>query len=191
MSREERRLMYDGDVRQKVDYDYVDDLCTRYFRMENASDPLDKALYQDIKTYLPEDILALNDRIGMHHSMELRVPFVDHTLMEFCAAIPNRLKIRKLEKKYLLKKIARRYVPPDVLSHPKQGFGSPMTSWIRDDLKPFVLENLSEERLKIHNLFNIASVQRILKEHMGRRQNHYKKIFALLIFQRWYEKYMV
>jgi asparagine synthase (glutamine-hydrolysing) len=123
--------------------------------------------------------------------MELRVPFVDHTLMEFCAAIPNRLKIRKLEKKYLLKKIARRYVPPDVLSHPKQGFGSPMTSWIRDDLKPFVLENLSEERLKIHNLFNIASVQRILKEHMGRRQNHYKKIFALLIFQRWYEKYMV
>lgn len=191
MLKDERKLMYEGDIRQGVAYDYVDDLCTRYFRMENASDPLDKALYQDIKAYLPEDILALNDRIGMHYSMELRVPFVDHTLMEFCASIPNRLKIRKLEKKYLLKKIAGRYVPPDVLSHPKQGFGSPMTSWLREGLKSFVLENLSEERLRIHNLFNIASVQRILQEHMGRRQNHYKKIFALLMFQRWYEKYMV
>ena len=191
MPKDGRRLMYAGDISRGVDYEYVDDLCTRYFRMGNASDPLDKALYQDIKTYLPEDILALNDRIGMHHSMELRVPFVDHTLMEFCAGIPNRLKIRKLEKKYLLKKMAGRYVPPDVLSHPKQGFGSPMTSWLREDLKPFVLENLSEERLKIHNLFNISYVQSMLQEHMGRRQNHYKQIFALLMFQRWYEKYMV
>lgn len=191
MSKDERRLMYAGDIRQGVDYDYVDDLCTRYFRMGNASDPLDKALYQDIKTYLPEDILALNDRIGMHHSMELRVPFVDHTLMEFCATIPNRLKIRKLEKKYLLKKIAGQYVPPEVLSHPKQGFGSPMTSWLRGDLKPFVLENLSEERLRVHNLFDTAFVQRILQEHMERRQNHYKTIFALLVFQRWHEKYML
>ena len=190
MSKDDRKRMYSGDIRYGLDYDYVEDLCTRYYRRGNASDPLDKAFYQDIKTYLPEDLLALNDRIGMHHSMELRVPFVDHTLMEFCAAIPNHLKIRRLEKKYLLKKIARKYVPSDVLSHPKQGFGSPMTSWLREDLKSFIFKNLSEERLRIHNLFNIAFVQKMLQEHMERRQNHYKKIFSLLIFQRWYEKYM-
>jgi asparagine synthase (glutamine-hydrolysing) len=191
MPKKERMSLYDGDIDQGVDYDYVDNLCIRYFRMGNATDLLDKALYQDIKTYLPEDILALNDRVGMHHSMELRVPFVDHTLVEFCATIPGNLKIKRLEKKYLLKIIARKYVPSEVFSHPKQGFGSPMTSWLRGELKPFVLENLSEERLKQHNIFNVAFVQKLIKEHMNRSQNHYKKIFALIMFQRWYENYMI
>lgn len=191
MSKKERMSLYDRGIGQEVDHDYVDNICTRYFRMGNATDLLDKALYQDIKTYLPEDILALNDRIGMHHSMELRVPFVDHTLVEFCASIPGNMKIKKLEKKYLLKKIARKYLPSEVFAHPKQGFGSPMTSWLRGDLRQFVLENLSEERLRIHNLFNVAFVQKLIKEHMDRSQNHYKKIFALIMFQRWYEKYMM
>ena len=188
---EDNFSLYNQEIHSLIDNDNVVEMSTRYFSMDNASDLLDRAYYQDIKMYLPDDILVLSDRLGMHHSLELRVPFVDHKVVEFCAKIPSCLKIKWAKKKYLLKKIARPYLTADIINHPKQGFASPMTSWLRQDLKNYVKESLSKERLSIHGFFNEEYVENIIDDHMDRKNNNYKIIFSLLMFQKWYENYML
>jgi asparagine synthase (glutamine-hydrolysing) len=189
LSDEHHRQLYQQDVYAQINSELVQGLATRFFEADNAEHPLDKAFYQDLKMYLPDDILALSDRLGMRHSIELRVPFVDHRVVEFCATIPANLKIRGWKKKHLLRKIARPYLPASILDHPKQGFSSPMTSWLRTDLKQLVLDGLSEETIKRGHILDCTFVNRTLNEHMVRKENHYKLIFSLLIFQRWYETY--
>ena len=108
--------------------DYCQELFLRYFNRLNPCEPLDRVFYTDIKTYLPEDILACTDRMSMWHALEVRVPFLDHKLVEFCATIPSEMKIRLWDKKYILKKALLNVLPRDVLTHRKQGFEGPMTS---------------------------------------------------------------
>jgi asparagine synthetase B (glutamine-hydrolysing) len=84
----------------------IDPEDTQYFDTAYATDLLDRALYHDLHTYLPEDILAMSDRLSMYYGLELRVPFVDHPLVEFCATIPSSMKIQAMTKKYLLKEVA-------------------------------------------------------------------------------------
>jgi asparagine synthase (glutamine-hydrolysing) len=162
----------------------------RFFESRSGSDLLARALHHDTHTYLPDDVLALTDRLSMHHSLELRVPFLDHPLVEFCAAIPSRLKIRGLTKKYLLKKAARAYLPAEVLDHRKQGFASPMAAWLRGALKTYVTDALSPRRLAQHGLFDAGLVGTLLDEHMSRRESRDRQLFTLLMFQKWHERYM-
>jgi asparagine synthase (glutamine-hydrolysing) len=146
---------------------------------------LDKALNQDIHTYLPEDILALSDRLSMWHSLELRVPFVDHKLVEFCAAMPASLKIRGREKKVLLRRAARGVLPNAVLDHRKQGFAAPMAAWLRGDLKEYVADSLSVSAVARHGFLDANYVQTVLEDHWNRRELNDRKIFSILMFQRW------
>lgn len=187
---EERRALYSDGIWGCIDREYVEGTATRFFNKSNAEDVLDKAFYQDIKMYLPDDILALSDRLGMWHSLELRVPFVDHKVVEFCATIPSGLKIKLLTNKYLLKKVAAPYISQDILATSKQGFASPMASWMRNDLRSYVWDMLSEDRLRMHGLFRWQGIERMIREHMSRRQDHSKLIFSLLMFQRWCERCM-
>lgn len=171
-------------------YSYCRELITGYFNNDNASEPLDRAFYCDMKTYLPEDILACTDRMSMRHSMEVRVPFLDHKLMEFCATIPNEMKIRLWDKKHILKKAVANILPREVITHRKQGFEGPMTRWLQTDLKPYVLEVLSENNLEKHGLFNKKVVKGILDEHFNRREINDTLIWSLVMFQAWYNLYM-
>jgi asparagine synthase (glutamine-hydrolysing) len=155
-----------------------------------ATGLVDRALYHDFHTYLPEDILALSDRLSMHYGLELRVPFLDHPLVEFCATIPSSLKIRAMAKKYLLKKIARPLMPAEIVDHRKQGFASPMAAWLRGDLKQYVHETLSPARLARHGLFDPAAVQSLIAAHDSRRESHERQLFALVMFQKWHERFM-
>ncbi len=161
-----------------------------YFQAPNASEPMDRVFYCDIKTYVPEDILACTDRISMRHALEVRVPFLDHKLMEFCATIPHRMKISLRDKKVLLKKAVRNLLPAGVLEHRKQGFVGPMSIWLQTDLKPFVLDRLKESNLNKHGLFNARSVRRILDDHFNRRELNDKLIWSLVMFQTWYDLYI-
>jgi asparagine synthase (glutamine-hydrolysing) len=164
-------------------------LILSYFNAPNAQTELDRAVYCDMKTYLPEDILAVTDRMSMHHSLEVRVPFLDHRLAEFCATIPPEMRMRWFQKKYLLKRAVKHLLPYEVLKHRKQGFVGPMTKWLKTDLKGYVLENLSESNLKKHELFQWKTVQRLLEEHFLGKEIHDTLIWSLVIFQKWYETY--
>ncbi len=170
----------------------IEDLVLSYFNSSNVSDgsdSLNRAFYCDIKTYLPEDILAVTDRMSMQHALEVRVPFLDHKFMEFCATIPPEMKMKWFGKKYLLKKAVRNLLPQDVIKHRKQGFVGPMTQWLKKDLKPFILETISEEALRKHGLLNHKVVRTILDEHFSGQEIHDTLIWSILIFQKWYESY--
>ncbi|GAX62953.1 asparagine synthase [Candidatus Scalindua japonica] len=162
----------------------------RYFESPNAEDPLDKVFYCDIKTYLPEDILACTDRLSMHHSLEVRVPFLDHKLLEFSATIPSELKLKWFQKKYLLKKGVSHLLPKSVVRHKKQGFVGPMTKWLQTDLKKMTLERLSDRNLERHGIFNRTTVSNILNDHYNGRETNDTLIWSLLMFQTWFDAYM-
>lgn len=153
-------------------------------------DILNRALYCDIKTYLPEDILTLTDRISMNHALEVRVPFVDYKFVEFTATIPPEMKLNWYRKKYLLKKAVANLLPKEVIKHRKQGFASPMSKWLQVDLKPYVLETLSKQNLNKHGLFNHSTVDTILSSHFNRKEIYDKLIWSLVIFQKWFDRYM-
>ncbi len=169
------------------------DLILDHFNSSNVlgdKNSLNRALYCDIKAYLADDILAVTDRMSMHHSLEVRVPFLDHKLLEFCATIPPEMKLKWFQKKYLLKKAAAHLLPKEVINHRKQGFVGPMAQWLKNDLKSYALETLSEKNLKRHDLLNLKTIKKILNEHFSGKEIHDTLIWSILIFQRWYDSYI-
>jgi asparagine synthase (glutamine-hydrolysing) len=188
LASERRGELFSGDVAKQVDFDSTNRLMTDYYSSDNAQNPLDRAFYQDIKTYLPDDILTLTDRIGMVHSQELRVPFTDHVLMEFCATIPAKMKLKHFTKKYLLRKAAENLIPQEVLAHRKQGFSSPMAQWLKEDLQELREDLLSRSKIESGGIFNWEFVKKVTSEHLNRKELHDKLIFALIMFQKWQEE---
>jgi len=160
------------------------------YNADTADDPLNRVFYSDIKTYLPEDILACTDRMSMCNSLEVRAPFIDHELVEFCATIPPEMKMKWFRKKYLLKKGAAPLLPKEVLDHRKQGFVGPMTKWLQTDLKDLTLEKLSKKNLDRHGLFNQDTIKTILDEHYSRKEINDTLIWSLLMFQTWFDLYV-
>ncbi|NLJ28614.1 MAG: asparagine synthase (glutamine-hydrolyzing) [Deltaproteobacteria bacterium] len=187
------KALFSGSERFGQRWKACRDLLLSEFNSENVEEPHDslhRAMYCDIKTYLPEDILSVTDRMSMQHGLEVRVPFLDHPFMEFCATIPVELKMKWFQKKYLLKKAVKHLLPHSVLHHRKQGFVGPMTQWLKNDLKPTVESHLCEDNLRKHGLFNAKMVRRILAEHFSGKEIHDTLIWSLLVFQTWYERYM-
>jgi asparagine synthase (glutamine-hydrolysing) len=171
-------------------FDHCRDMLIDLFEKDPKAKPIDRAFYCDIKTWLPEDILACTDRMSMAHGLEVRVPFLDHKLMEFCATIPAEMKIRLWEKKHILKRAVAPRLPKEVIYHRKQGFVGPMSQWLRTDLRKPVEHILSRKNLEKHGLFDPEAVARILDEHFNRVEIRDKQIWSLVMFQAWYNRYM-
>lgn len=186
----ERRRLFATDVAGRVDFDATDRLITDPYDRCNAPDDVAKALYVDIKTYLPEDILALSDRLSMWHSLEVRVPLVDHPLVELSAKLPTAHKLDWRRKKILLKQIAQKHLPAEVLGHRKQGFESPMAAWLRTDLADYARDILGCRRLGETGLFDSDYVSARLEEHLTGRHKNNKLLFSLIMFQEWYERHV-
>jgi asparagine synthase (glutamine-hydrolysing) len=168
----------------------AEDRFLRHYRDADAEDALDRVFYCDVKTYLADDILALTDRLSMCHSLEVRVPFLDHKLFELTATIPSEMKLKWLRKKHLLKKGLRDLLPAPILSHKKQGFVGPMPQWLRSELKGYVRDVLSPRNLARHDIFDGHTVARVLDDHFGGRETNDTLIWSLVIFQAWYELYI-
>jgi len=171
-------------------FDHCRNIILAHFNSNNANELLERVFYCDIKSYLPDDILACTDRMSMRHSLEVRVPFLDHKLMEFCATIPHEMKIKLWDKKHILKTAALNILPKEVVTHRKQGFEGPMTRWLQTDLKPYVLNVLSKKNLNKHGMLNYDLLKTILDEHFSRVEIHDKLIWSLVIFQTWYNLYI-
>jgi len=181
----EKEQLYTTHMANSVKYQLTEQMITRHFDNCKSSDPMDKVFYTDLKTYLPDDILTLSDRLSMYHSLELRVPFVDHELVELTAKIPSHYKVKLLTKKYLLKKIARKYLPENVISHRKQGFESPMALWLKTDLKEFCKETLNEDVIAKQGLFNYSYIQKKMNKHFNNEEKNNKLLFSLIILTLW------
>jgi asparagine synthase (glutamine-hydrolysing) len=128
--------------------------------------------------------------LRMWHSLEVRVPLVDHPLVELSARLPSRFKLDWRSKKILLKRLARRRLPGEVIAHRKQGFESPMGAWMRGELRGYTTDVLSGPRLSETGLFNTSYVSAKLSEHVAGRSKNNKLLFSLIMFQHWFERYM-
>lgn len=186
----ERRQLFAEPVARRIDFNATDRIITDLYERCGPPDDLGRALYVDIKTYLPEDILALSDRLSMWHSLEVRVPLVDHPLVELSVRLPSRYKLDWRRKKILLKQIAARYLPTEVVNHRKQGFESPMAAWLRTDLAAYTQDILGRSRLGRIGLFDTSYVSSKLEEHLAGRQKNNKLLFSLIMFQEWYERHV-
>ncbi|HUJ78834.1 MAG TPA: asparagine synthase (glutamine-hydrolyzing) [Nitrospiria bacterium] len=162
----------------------------RWYDHAGASNEMDHLFATDVRGYLADDLLMLADKMSMAASLELRVPYCDHRLIEYAAAIPGDLKVRGLTLKALFRRTIREMVPAPILNHPKQGFMVPIASWLNKELKPLVNELLSESAIDKRGYFNSASIRRLLEEHESGRRNCADQLFALLVLELWHRIYI-
>ena len=153
-------------------------------------DDLSFMMAVDYQTYMLDDILQKVDRATMSCSLEGREPFLDQHIIEWAAQLPSDYKYREGQKKYILRQIVHKYVPKEIMERPKMGFGIPVESWLTNELKDLVQEYLGASSLKKHQLFNEEEVRKICNDFFNGRKERYLKIWYLLMFQMWYEKWM-
>ena len=144
----------------------------------------------DYQTYLVDDILQKVDRASMAVSLEGREPFLDHRIIEWAAQLPDDFKYFKGNKKYILKEIVHQYIPKAMMDRPKMGFAIPIENWLTIDLKNQVLYYLSDENILKQNIFELKFIQKIKNDFYSGKKEFGVKIWYLLMFQMWYEKWM-
>ncbi len=160
------------------------------FRQTEGWPLLSRLMLVDLKTYLPDTMLTKVDRASMAVSLEVRVPLLDHRVVEYTSKLPESLKFKNGRGKYLLKKLLARYVPAHFFERPKMGFTVPINRWLHNELKDLLLDNLSSERLKREGLFNQALVEKKLREHLSGQFNHYLCLWPLLMWEMWRERWL-
>jgi asparagine synthase (glutamine-hydrolysing) len=163
---------------------------TEPFNHAEADDPLDRMLYTDFVTRLPEHSLVLTDRMSMAHGLEARSPFLDHELVEFLAKVPANMKVQNNQPKYLMRKLAANYLPAPILQRQKQGFMLPIAYWFRTDLFPLVSQVLEHSYFVKAGWFKKEDMQRLLEEHRINRQDHHVRLWMLLTLELWHQLYI-
>lgn len=159
-------------------------------KVEQCRDPLEWILLTDMETYLPDDELRKADRLSMWHSLEVRVPFLDHRLVEFAATIPSQMKLKGWEKKHILIKSLEGILPDSILHRRKQGFSIPLGAWFRGPLRELLRASLSGNALRDIGLFNVQTIERMLDEHDRGVRNYETQLWSLLIFVVWHRTFM-
>ncbi|MBL0153086.1 MAG: asparagine synthase (glutamine-hydrolyzing) [Chitinophagaceae bacterium] len=144
----------------------------------------------DIKNYLPEELLVKTDRASMHHSLEVRVPFLDHRLIEFAINLDESLKVRGKVTKYLLREVLYDLVPKKILDRPKWGFAVPMNLWMKNELNYLLDKFLSEQIIREVNLVRYEYVKELLRLFKAGNDYLYNRIWALVLLHKWYKEKM-
>ncbi|MCK4487270.1 MAG: asparagine synthase (glutamine-hydrolyzing) [Desulfobacterales bacterium] len=160
------------------------------FRETEGWPLLSRLMRVDQKTYLPDAMLTKVDRASMAVSLEIRVPLLDHRVVEYTSKLPDSMKYRNGTGKYLLRKLLSRYVPKELFERPKMGFGVPIDRWFRAELKNLLLDYLSPDRLRKEGLFDHALVEKKIKEHLSGRANHQYRLWSLLMWEMWRERWL-
>ncbi len=145
-------------------------------------------MWFDLKTYLTDDILVKVDRMSMACSLEVRSPLLDHKLVEFMAGVSVRHKFDWRSTKRLLRRVAQRYVPPQVLQRPKHGFAVPLAGWLKCELKPWMLELLNSESVTKRGLFQPDVVQTMVTQHLEGQRDLSQQLWALLMLESWFRQ---
>lgn len=155
-----------------------------------AHSPLAYMMAIDYQTYLPDDILQKIDRATMSVSLEGREPLLDHRVIEWAAQLPDDYKYHNGIKKYILREIAHQYIPERLLNRPKMGFAIPIANWLTTELRPVVEDYIHEQRIREQGIFNWDYVSKLKSGFLGGKKEFDVKIWYLLMFQMWYEKWM-
>lgn len=181
------RLYADGEAER---HDSLD-LLRAYFDAYPDNDLLNRFLYVDTKVSLVDDMLTKVDRMSMANSLEVRVPLLDHRLVEWMSQVPSDLKVRRLDLKYLFKDVARDLLPRKIVDRRKAGFHVPIPGWIKHELRPLIAEQLHPATVARQGIFDPAYVGGLLDAHRSGSENYSRNIWGLLIFSLWYDRFQM
>ncbi len=188
-TQEAKEELFTPSVKSQIeDYNSLSKILS-YFDSNDVDHLVDKMLYTDLMTRMPDHLLVIVDRMAMAHSLETRSPLIDYKVVEYAASIPAELKLKGKNLKYILKKVASRYLPRDLIYRRKQGFGFPLGIWMRSELKSFIINLFSRSRFVDHGIFQKGYVDNLVGEHISGKFNHEYRIWILLNLEIWYRLY--
>jgi asparagine synthase (glutamine-hydrolysing) len=181
--------LYSVDFGASIDSEYTLEPLRRLQANVRGHNPLDAMLYIDTKTWLPDDLLIKADKMTMANSLELRVPLLDHKILEFAAGLPTHLKVHGFTTKYLAKKALKRRVPRSILDRRKAGFPVPYASWLRKEMRGWVREVLFDRAASSRDYFSTAAVRDLVARDEA-SGGYSKEIFSLLTFELWQRTFL-
>jgi asparagine synthase (glutamine-hydrolysing) len=186
----EKDDIYVEDFRKSVEEINPLDFLLNKFEESGTNDFLERLLYVDMISYLPEDLLVKMDIATMANSLEARVPFLDHKFMECVAGIPPHLKLKGTKTKFVLKAAFKDFLPEVIFKRKKMGFGVPVSRWFRKELKEYVYEILLDPKTLNRGYFKRKAIERLLDDHISLRYNHSSRIWALLVLEIWFRIFL-
>lgn len=188
---EEKQRLYSRDfLRQKNGHDGFESF-RRLFELVGNGVELEKLLFVDQNSYLLDQFLVKSDRMSMAHALEVRVPILDHRIIELAQEIPAKYKLRGFSTKWTLRKLMEGKLPEEILSASKKGFSPPIPFWLAGTLKPFLLKTLSRENIARIGFLNYDYVSKLIEEHMSKKRDNHRRLWTILNFVLWHDKWAV
>ena len=189
-SNAERQRLLVPELRAHLRKDNAYEDIYRYVRRSGLTKELERILYLSMKLYLQDNNLVTVDRASMANGLEVRSPLLDRDVVEFVSRLPMEYKIQGLKTKYILKKAAEEFLPRRIVYRKKKGFGVPLAQWLTGELKEFMLDYLSPERIRKQGLFDYPYVKQLIDEQLNKIKDNRELLWTLLVFQTWYERYV-
>ncbi|MCC7416121.1 MAG: asparagine synthase (glutamine-hydrolyzing) [Acidobacteria bacterium] len=189
LDREVHAALIGGSVKGLAD-DPAGDRVLRDHLFAGGGDLLDRAADLDTRAYLPDFQLTYMDRMSMAHGLEVRSPLCDYRLVEHALALPPQYRLRGLRSKHILKEIAARLLPREIVNRPKVGFDSPIGEWFRRDLRPFLDSFLAPDQIARTGLLDPDAVQRLVADHLARRRDYSLQLWSVIALEAWYRMYI-
>ena len=162
----------------------------RYILASRLNNDFERLLYLSMKLYLQDNNLVTVDRASMASGLEVRCPLLDQDLVEFVCGLPTKYKLHGFKAKYLLKKAAAGLLPKNIIHRQKKGFGIPLAKWLATDLKEFMLDHLSEDKINRQGIFHYPYIKRLIDEQLAKTNDHREALWTLLVFQSWHDEYL-
>lgn len=181
--------LYSDDYKNQIDKQYSIEPTSKYFSQIQDCDDLTKMLYVDTKTWLPDDLLIKADKMSMANSIELRVPLLDHKIMEFAASLPSSYKLNRLTTKYILKETLREKIPKEIVDRKKTGFPVPYDKWLKNELSHCVNDLLFEKKTVERGYFNAKEICKLIEQHKN-GLGCSAEVFQLIIVELWHRAFI-
>ena len=185
---EELKQLFKSDITKN--YTWLRDQHTSLFNKSYNNDPINQMCFTDIQMFMTGLNLTYTDRASMAASVEVRVPFIDKEVISLAMHIKGSLKFQKRQSKYILKKVAEKFLPKEIIYRPKASFGAPIRSWINDDLKNMVNDLLSKENVEKRGIFNYDFIEQMIKEDRSGKEDNAYRIYQLLTIELWFRTYI-
>jgi asparagine synthase (glutamine-hydrolysing) len=185
-----KRSLYTESWLNKLDGDDPSEHITKFFEGAQAGEMIDRMLYADLCTRLPEHSLMILDRMAMAFGLEGRSPYLDHSLVEFVAKIPTSLKLKGMNLRYIQKEVAREFLPPELLTREKQGFSTALPYLLKDQLKGILAELVGNSFLVADGYFKGTGLVQLFEDHFSRGIDHSNRLWMILNLEVWYRLFI-